>query len=174
MKKLVFILLLVLSNLALAESLSVFLSDEDEKPTDLFNKPNGEVIYQLKGNDKSAYAIELAACKDEWCKIEAIYDYDQPEGKNEVKINSPEVWIATEFLGLCSRNYGGQELKLYLEPSEKSAVAHSFKEELCFEPLDFKKINNQLWVKVRNVENKNQSGWILDEWLCNSARTTCP
>jgi hypothetical protein len=68
-----------------------------------------------------------------------------------------------------TRNYGGQKITLFKEPSEKSAAVFSFTDERQLRVLDMK---GEEWVKVRTIDGK-YTGWVDRNWLCGNSLTNC-
>ncbi len=147
--------------------LTVFISDNTD--TNIRNSPKGKVVKQLPKNGE--YMLVVCESKNGWWKIEdnEIEAYtDSFEGTTTVK-EAEQCWIHYSVLGVSTRNYASQELKLYATPSEKAAVAYSFREEIKLHPIE----SRGEWVKVKTTDRKH-TGWIQSEWLCGNPLTTCP
>lgn len=81
-----------------------------------------------------------------------------------------EAWIHYSVLEMGTRNYGGQALNLYKEPSAESAVVAVIRDqEAPVRPMDMSPDGE--WVKVKA---KAGTGWIEARWLCGNPYTTCP
>lgn len=81
-----------------------------------------------------------------------------------------EAWIHYSVLEMRTRNYGGEPLNLYQEPSDNAPVAAVIKtEEAAVRPMDMTPDGE--WMKVKA---KAGTGWIETGWLCGNPYTTCP
>lgn len=143
--------------------LLVFLSDSDLSGTNIRKHPGGEVIMKIvRSEENPEYMFALTEAQNGWFKIKGtISGMD-----NQIKIPNDEGWIHSSVIGVETRNYGGQELKLLDQP-EGEKVVGLIKEQSY--GLKIKDLCGE-WVKV---EHKGVTGWIESEWLCGNPVTTC-
>ena len=142
------------------ESVGVYVGYSEEQVA-LYDAPNGKKIRTLSQDD---YMFSVCDPKNGWWRICSNIS---PMEADEITVGS-SVWIHYSQLSVDTRNYGGQTLSLYAEPSAKSKVVYSFNNELSLRPLEVK----GKWCKVQ-TEDKKYTGWILEEWLCDNPVTNC-
>ena len=136
--------------------------------------PGGKIIARL-GEQKESRSDE----EDDWEEDMGVYTltiYNPQNGwwqilgyyVGGVKIED-QAWIHYSVLGMHTRNYGGQKLKLYASPSEDAKVVATIKEAAAdVRPMDVNEDGS--WVKVKS---KAGTGWIQREWLCDNPLTNC-
>lgn len=147
-----------------ANALDVFLWDDS--PTNLRSAPKGKVAVTLPYGDDYIYTLIVGESVNGWFKV---LDVDVMDKEPPIKmIDYDELWIHYSVIGTGTRNYGGQKLKLYAKPDERSKVTYSFKKEIVVHPIE---IGNG-WIKVKTTDGKHE-GWIQSEWLCGSPVTNC-
>lgn len=171
MKKKLFSLsvMLLFALLCNAQSLGVFIFDSDGPYTNVRNKPSGKVVDKIPVNASAMLVVETP--KNGWWRVvgdcyDAIGEGDFEEF--ELKGSTTGYWIHYSCLGVGTRNYGGQHLKLYSEPTTRSSVVYTIKEETVVRPVEIK----GEWVKVKTSDGKG-FGWIQVEWLCGNSVTNC-
>lgn len=152
-----------------AQSLGVFIFDEDGPYTNVRNSPNGKVVDRIPVDGSAMLGVESP--KNGWWRIvddcyEAIGENDFEEFK--LKGSTTGYWIHYSVIGVGTRNYGGQHLKLYSQPNTSSRVVYTIKEETTVHPVEIKGD----WVKVKTADGKG-FGWIEAEWLCGNSVTNC-
>lgn len=142
------------------ESVEVYIGSSEEQVA-LYDAPNGKKIRTLSQDD---YMFSVCEPKNGWWRICSNIS---PMDADKITVGS-SVWIHYSQLSVGTRNYGGQTLSLYAEPSARSKVVYSFNKELSLRPLEIK----GKWCKVQ-TEDKKYTGWILEEWLCDNPVTNC-
>ncbi len=142
------------------ESIEVYTELSDEV-VQLYDAPNGKKVRTLSQDD---YIFSVCDSKNGWWRICTNIS---PMDADEITVGS-SVWIHYSQLSVGTRNYGGQTLSLYAEPSARSKVVYSFNYELSLRPLEVR----GKWCKVQ-TKDKKYTGWILGEWLCGNAVTNC-
>jgi len=164
-----FLVLMLLAGLvysAFAQSLSVYISDQDGQFTNVRNAPRGKVTDKIPASVDAILTVESP--QNGWWKVSGG-TYETVDGDViRLKGSSKGCWVHSSVLCLGTRNYGGERLTLRQSPSAKSAVAYSFKEEILVRPVDIKGD----WVKVKTSDGKHV-GWIEAEWLCSNPVTNC-
>ena len=151
-----------------AQSLSVYISDSNGEFTNVRNAPNGKVVAKIPTS--KIVVLDVTSPQNGWWQIDGgqvAYTGDDDEVVN-LKGSSTGYWIHHSVIGLDTRNYGGETLRLRKSPGAKSAVVFSFKEEMHLMPLEVRGD----WVKVKTADGKH-IGWIETEWLCDNPLTNC-
>lgn len=158
-------------------SIYCYVNDPDPSGiTNVRDKPSGKVIARLGGEEELSPEEEEY---EDWPEFEsdAFTVYNPKNGwwqihakmVNGVKI-AKEAWIHYSVLEMRTRNYGGQSLNLYQEPSASSSVVAVIKtEEAAVRPMDLSPDGE--WTKVKAQAG---TGWIETSWLCGNPYTTCP
>ena len=160
-------------------SIYCYVNDPDPSGiTNVRDKPSGKVIVRLGGEPAPSAAAEGEEYED-WPEFEsyAFTVYNPKNGWWQIhakKINgvkiANEAWIHYSVLEMRTRNYGGQPLNLYQEPSANSSVVAVIKtEEAAVRPMDLSPDGE--WTKVKSPVG---TGWIETSWLCGNPYTTCP
>lgn len=150
------------------QSLSVYISDSNGEFTNVRNGPKGKVVGKIPTS--KIVMLTVVSPKDGWWQIDEgkVYYTGDDDEVVTFKGSSTGYWIHHSVLGLGTRNYGGETLRLRKLPDTKSAVVFSFKEEMFVMPLEVRGD----WVKVKTADGKHE-GWIDSEWLCDNPLTTC-
>lgn len=152
-----------LGNLAMAQGISVMLTDNDAV-TNVRSAPKGQVVMTLP--DTCSYMMGLTDVRNGWWRIEWI---ECAENGTEIALaGSPtnEYWIHHSVVGLATRNYGYERWCLRATPSKKGKPTYWFSEEIVVNPLQIKGD----WVEVTVNGHK---GWIESEKLCDNPLTNC-
>ena len=139
-----------------------YLIDHDSNGTNLRKRPNGEIIYVLKTQNRNV-EFNLSESKDGWFKITKIDAYD-----DIIEPISDECWIHGSLLGADIRNYGGQPIALYKAPDTTQMAFTIYEQDVI---LNFHDMCGSDWVQVNH---KGELGWIQSIWLCSNPVTTCP
>lgn len=171
-------------------AISCYLSDPDPSGiTNVRDAPGGKIIARL--GEKLATPVAQTAEKatdeeEEYVDWPEEYDgdsifmfsiYNPRNGWWQIHakiINGTpvenEAWIHYSVLEMRTRNYGGQSLNLYKEPSADSPVVAVIRDqEAGVRPMDMSPDGE--WTKVKA---KAGTGWIETKWLCGNPYTTCP
>ncbi len=149
-----------------AQELRVFIQDSDGQFTNIRKSPNGAIVAKLP--NQNGIMMDVESPKNGWWKIDdGIYWDPNEDGDTKLK-GARSYWIHYSVIGVGTRNYGGQTLKLRKSPSRNSAAVFTFNEEIQLRPIDIKGD----WVKVKTIDGKH-TGWIEEEWLCGNSVTNC-
>lgn len=154
------------------DAIGCYISDPDRSGvTNVRATPGGKIIAKI---DRKRPAGQD---EDDWDDVDLTLMVFNPQNGwwqilgyyvGGVKIED-EAWIHYSVLGMHTRNYGGQKLKLYASPSEDAKVVATIKEAAAdVRPLDVTADGS--WVKVKS---KAGTGWIQSEWLCDNPLTNC-
>ena len=168
--KRIFILMAVLACITLsatAQSLGVYINDNNGKYTNIRNAPNGKVVFKLKLPNANGTMFAVDRVVNGWWHIDGT-EYSNGDEEGEFTGSTTGYWIHNSVITVDTRNYGGQKLSLRSKPSAKASVVFSFKKEISLIPLDIKGD----WVKVKTADGKH-TGWIEREWLCGNSLTNC-
>jgi SH3-like domain-containing protein len=168
MKKKLFVLMTLMTWLSVgvnAQSLGVFISDNNGPYTNIRNAPKGKVIDKISTKETAMIGVEKPT--NGWWKIIGT-TYDTGDKEGVLKPSATGHWIHYSVLAMGTRNYGGQTLYLRKDPSATASVVYTFKDEIELRPMDIKGD----WVKVQTSDGKH-TGWIEAEWLCGNALTNC-
>ena len=172
MKKRLFSLLTMtfLVVLANAQSLGVFIFDENGPYSNVRNSPNnGKVVDRIPVNVSAMLGVEKPV--NGWWRIvddcyDAIGEVDFEEF--ELKGSTTGYWIHYSVIAVGTRNYGREQLFLRSEPKASSRIVYTIKEETLVRPVEIKGD----WVKVKTIDGKG-FGWIEADWLCGNSVTNC-
>ena len=167
MKKILISLALALTSVAsvYAQSLNVFIFDNNGAFSNVRNAPNGKVVDRIPVDQ--AAMLDVGEPSNGWWMIND-QSYYIPDGGLYHLSGSREYWIHHSCIPVGTRNYGAETLYLRKTPSRKGAVTYSFDEEIILRPVE---IANG-WVKVITLDGKH-TGWIEEEWLCGNSVTNC-
>lgn len=146
-------------------SISVFVSDEG--PTNVRNKPKGDIAMQLPNEGSMCFLLEKPT--NGWWKVVELWDAEDEDNPTATLHGSTtgEYWVHYSVVGIGTRNYGGERLTLREKPSAKAKAVYSFTDEILLRPIDIK----GSWVKVKAPNGK--IGWIHEDWLCSNPLTNC-
>jgi len=166
---------LLLTLIGQAQTIDVYIVDDDGPFTNVRNSPNGGKVVDKIRVDISAM-LTLEKPTNGWWRIvgdsyEGFTDEENTDSdfkKYSLKGSTTGYWIHHSVVGIGTRNYGGEHLPLRAEPKKASAVTYILKEEQIVRPIDVK----DGWVKVKTNDGKGQ-GWIEEEWLCSNPLTNC-
>ncbi|MEM9001141.1 MAG: hypothetical protein AAGB24_12830 [Bacteroidota bacterium] len=141
------------------------LNPEDEDYLlQIYDKPNGNVIGNLPPAEETGHIINIIDSEGMFFRIEFSF----PE---ETSLKNKYGWVKKGTLGLVTRNYDGQAVKLYSQPSLNSSVSHTFEEVQIVKILE---VCND-WAYVETFEDqKSSKGWLKPEMQCGNPLTTCP
>jgi len=143
----------------------VFIFDLDDLPTNVRNKPKGDIILKLpKTGD---YEVYLKGELNGWFKVDEIDEI------NENKIHeNVDGFIHGSILAAATRNYGGEKIHIYKQANDMSDIVYTLTQETMVFLVSSNKKGN--WLKVRIKTDKSiYEGWIRSDWLCGSIRTNC-
>lgn len=141
----------------------VYLDDPDVSGTNIRKSPGGEVVLKLIKDDQNPeFSFHLTEARDNWFKIEdPIFGME-----DEFEIPNGIGWVHGSVIGVDTRNYGGEELRLLDAPYDGAVVGVIKKESYG---LKIKDLCGD-WVKV---EHNGMTGWVGSEWLCGNPVTSC-
>lgn len=157
--------ILLLSMMAKAQGIGVYILDNDGNWTNVRNAPKGKVVFKLPARE--GVMIEVDHQENGWWRLVNPVGFTGDE-KITMSGSTTGYWVHWSVVAVGTRNYGGQKLTLRQEASEKSAVVFTFTKELQLRVLDIK----GKWVKVRTIDGK-YTGWIDINWLCGNSLTNC-
>ena len=171
MKKILFFLFMaaVTCSKLNAQTLSVYIHDNDGHFTNVRHQPNGKVVDRIPTN--ASAMLEVQTPRNGWWRIVGnCYDGIIRDDFEEVTLKGSKTgfWVHYSCIGVSTRNYGGQHLFLRSNPTEKARVVYTIKAETVLRPVEIKGD----WVKVKTVDGK-ATGWIEKEWLCGNSVTNC-
>ncbi len=167
MKKLIFSTALMLMAVASrAQSIGVYIYDNDGDFTNIRNAPKGKIVFKLPSREGVMIGVDKVV--NGWWHLVSNKAYS---GDFDYTISGSTTgyWIHSSVIAVGTRNYGGQKITLFKEPSEKSAAIFSFTGERQLRVLDMK---GEEWVKVRTIDGK-YTGWVDRNWLCGNSLTNC-
>lgn len=150
---------------AKAQSIEVFFADHSGTSTNIRNAPNGKIVAKVPADNNCMLTVERPS--NGWWVISGNY-YEEPDGEEHHLKGAKTFYVHSSCIGIATRNYGGETLRLRSTPNAKGKVVYSFKEELVLHPVDVK----NGWVKVKTDDGKHE-GWIEEEWLCGNSVTNC-
>jgi len=152
-----------------------YVNDPDPSGiTNVRNAPGGKIILRIGEETEAADSqdgdwpddggiciLDVFNPKNGWWQILGYY----VDGK-EIK---GQAWIHYSVLEMSTRNYNGQSLNLYQEPSADAPVVGTITEEAAsVRPMDMSEDGE--WMKVKSASG---TGWIETEWLCGNPYTNC-
>lgn len=148
-----------------------FLSDPVGEFTNVREKPNGAIKVRFSHANSSYPCFGLVDYNNGWWKIDYCYEAADPTPEyEELCRKAVGGYIHYSCVGIGTRNYGGQHIKLYATASKKSKVVYTIKEETIVSPVGVARGGD--WVKVKTIDGKHE-GWIQSEWLCSNPLTNC-
>ena len=171
MKKILFVLFIAAMTCTKmnAQTLSVYIHDNDGPFTNVRNQPNGKVVDRIPVD--ACAMLDVRTPRNGWWRIDGdCYDGILKDDFEVVKLKGSKTgyWVHYSCIGVSTRNYGGQHLFLRSSPSVKARVVYTIKEETILRPVEIKGD----WVKVKTSDGKG-FGWIQAEWLCGNSVTNC-
>ncbi|MBR5075624.1 MAG: SH3 domain-containing protein [Bacteroidales bacterium] len=138
------------------------LNPEDGALTDIYAKPDGEVVFQVDAAD--FYQLTAVPGPDGWWKIKNSRLTTFGE---DIEIPSREAWIRQSELALGTDNADGQYRFLRTEPRPDAPKAGTITEfNAVVQPLELS--SNGKWVKVC-YEPADLTGWIEVSWMRDEA-----
>ena len=153
-----------------AQSVDVYLEDNSGSRTNIRNAPKGKVVHRIPKN--TIAMIEVEEPKDGWWRIcdNSYFSVDEKgyQGLYKLTGSNTGYWIHYSVLAVATRNYGGETLYLYQQPTVRSKKVYTINEEILLRPVDV----HDDWVKCATLTGNNV-GWIQVEWLCGNALTNC-
>lgn len=167
MKRFAFLSLFAVMAIAVYAQASIAVFVADDGPTNVRNKPSGDIAMQLPTDGSMCLLLEKPT--NGWWKVVDVWDAENEDNPSANLHGSTtgEYWVHHSVIGVGSRNYGGEKLVLREKPNAKAKAVYSFTEEILLRPIDIK----GSWVKVKAPNGK--IGWIQDEWLCDNPLTNC-
>lgn len=148
-----------------AQSVDVYIIDNDGPVTNIRNAPRGKVVTTLP-TDQSL-VVTLLSAKGEWWKIDDVVEqYGDEEKEIELKGSKSGYWIHRSLLQFTIA--GDPDGAMRAAPSAK-AKAIKFSTNEGFHPIAIK--GN--WVKAVSIDGK-YTGWIHCDRICSNPLTTCP
>jgi hypothetical protein len=148
-----------------AQSVDVYIIDNDGPVTNIRNAPRGKVVTTLPTDQ--ALVVTLLSAKGEWWKIDDVVEqYGDEEKEIELKGSKSGYWIHRSLLQFTIA--GDPDGALRAAPSAK-AKAIKFSTNEGFHPIAIK--GN--WVKAVSIDGK-YTGWIHCDRICSNPLTTCP
>lgn len=148
-----------------AQSVDVYIIDNDGPVTNIRNAPRGKVVTTLPTDQ--ALVVTLLSAKGEWWKIDDMVEqYGDEEKEIELKGSKSGYWIHRSLLQFTIA--GDPDGAMRAAPSAK-AKAIKFSTNEGFHPIAIK--GN--WVKAVSIDGK-YTGWIHCDRICSNPLTTCP
>ena len=148
-----------------AQSVDVYIIDNDGPVTNIRNAPRGKVVTTLPTDQ--ALVVTLLSAKGEWWKIDDVVEqYGDEEKEIELKGSKSGYWIHRSLLQFTIA--GDPDGAMRAAPSAK-AKAIKFSANEGFHPIAIK--GN--WVKAVSIDGK-YTGWIHCDRICSNPLTTCP
>lgn len=148
-----------------AQSVDVYIIDNDGPVTNIRNAPRGKVVTTLPTDQ--ALVVTLLSAKGEWWKIDDMVEqYGDEEKEIELKGSKSGYWIHRSLLQFTIA--GDPDGAMRTAPSAK-AKAIKFSTNEGFHPIAIK--GN--WVKAVSIDGK-YTGWIHCDRICSNPLTTCP
>lgn len=148
------------------ESVRVYLNDPDLSPTNVRKSPGGEILFQL--SERYGWEIRIIGVNSGWFIVNNIENIDI-EDEIYQNING---YLHGSVLAASTRNYGGEEIRLYSAPDEKSDVVLTIIQETQVRLKDGNEDGSWLYVSFLK-DGITEKGWIQSKWLCGSVRTNC-
>lgn len=145
--------------------LTAYVNDPDTKgPTNIRSKPNGNVLVPLEKNDE--YMVHIVECKDGWFKIDGVEAFE-----NVIDIPGQFGWIHNSVLEAGTRNYGGQAITVYENPTKSAKEVGVCSTETI---VRFSKVyQNFALVTFKDAKGNKIEGWMEITWLCGNPATNC-
>ena len=110
--------------------------------------------------------VHIVESNEGWFKIDGVIAFD-----NVIDIPGQFGWIHHSVLSVSTRNYGGQSISLYENPTSSSKEIATVKNEVS---LRFSKLyENFAFVNFVDESGKKVEGWMDVEWLCGNPVTNC-
>ena len=148
------------------QSIRVYLNDPEISPTNVRKSPGGEVLMQL--SERYGYEVRLIGFNNGWFITNYVENIDL---ENEITENI-KGYIHGSVLAASTRNYGGEEIRVYSSPDEESEIVTTILQETQVRLKSGNEDGN--WLEISfNKNGKIQRGWIESKWLCGSIRTNC-
>lgn len=155
---------------ALADCVSVFLTDDDGDYTNIRNRPGGKTVVKLPHN--TSYGMTILNPTNGWWQIDPDLIYEADDDMMEVVLSGSTTgyWLHHSVVGVTTRNYDpAWRVGLRSEADESAPVTHWLAPETLVHPVDV----DGDWVKMVTADGKH-TGWITTYWLCDNPLTTCP
>ena len=140
---------------------------EYKKKISLFEKPNGQVIKEVKHNVKNDDFLTLIIEKDslDYFKVNLRHSISGDEIKGWIKKNN--------YIGTFARNYNSKKrLNLYSKPNLNSEIKSTVNEWTNQLYVIHKCSQKWVYVKIKN-KGKIVEGWLQPEMQCPNIYTTC-
>ena len=132
----------------------------------LYQKINGSIIdYTMNDTIREVYPfIGIYKIKGSFAKVE-ISEFEGEEYIQKVG------WIETKYLGTNLNNYSGIT-PIMSEPDQQSTVVF---EVINPQWGDYYRILDAYdgWLKIENIYNPQEKGWLAPQYQCNNPYTTC-
>ncbi|HML64433.1 MAG TPA: hypothetical protein PKC55_06350 [Dysgonomonas sp.] len=147
------------------EDVSIFMDIDYKGSKLLYDEPGGHVVKKLKHDfvNEDFIVFNIINKNDSMFQVEAYYSIKGYIGKGWIKKD--------KHLGIYSRAYGSQPLRLYSKPSMKSRVVYT--EGVSTSMYVVTDYHGQ-WLKVKiSVGGKIHEGWMPWEMQCSNVYSTC-
>lgn len=193
MKKIILIVLILAccdSNKCLNSKISVFThyqinqgvleAGNKEFNFDIYDKPGGNIIFNLPSDEESGWEIEIEDKKTDYFKVANIWSQEYVKSKGEPWVNIWKfdwmsghkfVWIKKGSVGLNTQNFDGEIISLHSEPENNSKVIGTLYGAQTVKVLDI--CGEWSLIEGKGKENTTIEGWLSPVWQCSNPLTTC-
>ena len=134
-------------------------------PIPIYNSYKGDIIgYAINDTITESYAfIAISEIKDNHANV--VIDYPLENNRKQYG------WIETRYLGIHLA-FDAEPLKIMSQPNSFSKASF-----IVYDPQwgDYYPIidAHDGWLKIKNVYNQEEAGWIAPEYQCNNPYTSC-
>lgn len=146
----------------------------------IYDKPNGKVIFNLPLDEESGWEIEILEKRFNYFKINNIWSKNFVESKggpwanvweNDWMRRYDHVWVEKGSVGLNINNYDNQKVIIYNQPTSKSEIIGFIEKPQTVKILDVCRD----WAYIEGINGNNKIyGWLEPKWQCSNPVTTCP
>lgn len=131
-----------------------------EDKLSIYKNINGALLNEIDSDEEAGWIVEIIGVNEDYFEI------------NINDLNIYGVWVLKPSLGLNTRNYDGQSISLYREPTKKSDEVARLDEEQTVMILDACK--DWAYIKGKSKDGKEVEGWLEPSMQCGNPYTTCP
>jgi acyl-CoA synthetase (AMP-forming)/AMP-acid ligase II len=125
----------------------------------IFINQKGDLLSEIEPDEEAGWIVEIVGVEGDYFKVN-IDDLD---------LNN--VWVLKKSLSLNTRNYDGQSIILYQDPTKKSGKVGLLDKEQTVMILDACK--DWVYIKGENINGTEVSGWLEPDMQCGNPYTTC-
>lgn len=126
----------------------------------IYKNQNGDLLSKIDPDEEAGWIVEIVGVDGDYFKVN-IDDLD---------LNN--VWVLKKSLSLNTRNYDGQSIILYQDPTKKSGKVGLLDKEQTVMILDACK--DWVYIKGESINGKEVRGWLEPDMQCGNPYTTCP